>query len=129
MLTVAKLTDKQKRFVDEYLIDLNATQAAIRAGYSETSAQQISAENMLKPVVASAIAIALEARSEQTGITALWVLEQAADVYREEQDRSNALKALDTVGKHVDIQAFNEKKTLEHTGNMPITMWATDDSD
>lgn len=44
-----KMTEKQKRFCDEYLIDLNATQAAIRAGYSENSAKVIAAENLTKP--------------------------------------------------------------------------------
>lgn len=44
-----RLTAKQQRFCDEYLIDLNATQAAIRAGYSENSAKVIGAENLTKP--------------------------------------------------------------------------------
>lgn len=47
-MIVAKLTAKQQRFCDEYLIDLNATQAAIRAGYSERSARQIADSNMSK---------------------------------------------------------------------------------
>ena len=46
-----KLTAKQQRFCDEYLIDLNATQAAIRAGYSEKAARQIATENMTKPSI------------------------------------------------------------------------------
>lgn len=46
-----KLTAKQQRFCDEYLIDLNATQAAIRAGYSEKAARQIATENMAKPAI------------------------------------------------------------------------------
>ena len=46
-----KMTDKQKRFCDEYLIDLNATQAAIRAGYSEKSARAIATENLSKPYI------------------------------------------------------------------------------
>lgn len=46
---MAKLTAKQQRFCDEYLIDLNATQAAIRAGYSEKTAKQIGNENLTKP--------------------------------------------------------------------------------
>ena len=46
---MAKMTDKQKRFCDEYLIDLNATQAAIRAGYSESTAKEIGCENLTKP--------------------------------------------------------------------------------
>lgn len=48
---MAKLTAKQKRFCDEYLIDLNATQAAIRAGYSKKTANRIGTENLSKPVI------------------------------------------------------------------------------
>jgi phage terminase small subunit len=46
---MAKMTAKMQRFCDEYLIDLNATQAAIRAGYSEKTARSIAAENLAKP--------------------------------------------------------------------------------
>lgn len=66
---VGKLTDKQKRFIEEYLIDLNATQAAIRAGYSEETARQIGAENLSKPVIQEAIQQAQNKRSERTQIT------------------------------------------------------------
>lgn len=52
---MAKLTAKQQRFVDEYLIDLNATQAAIRAGYSEKTARMIAKENLTKPYIKSRI--------------------------------------------------------------------------
>jgi phage terminase small subunit len=48
---VAKLTAKQQRFVDEYLIDLNATQAAIRAGYSGKTAYRTAADNLMKPQI------------------------------------------------------------------------------
>lgn len=50
-----KLTPKQQRFVQEYLVDFNATQAAIRAGYSAKTAQVIGAENLTKPMVAAEI--------------------------------------------------------------------------
>lgn len=50
-MIVAKLTAKQQRFCDEYLIDLNATKAAVRAGYSEKSARQMATENMSKPSI------------------------------------------------------------------------------
>ena len=53
---MATLTAKQQRFCDEYLIDLNATQAAIRAGYSAKAARQIGTENMSKPAIAEYIA-------------------------------------------------------------------------
>jgi len=48
---MAKLTEKQKRFCDEYLTDMNATQAAIRAGYSKKTAKQIGQENLTKLVL------------------------------------------------------------------------------
>ena len=72
------MTPLQSAFVDEYLIDLNATQAAIRAGYSVDTARQIGCENLAKPDIADAIAVAKEKRSEQTGIDAAWLLTRLA---------------------------------------------------
>lgn len=63
-----KLTKKQQLFVDEYLIDLNATQAAIRAGYSVTSARDIGCENLTKPNIQQAIAERMAERSRRTGV-------------------------------------------------------------
>lgn len=63
-----KLTKKQQLFVDEYLIDLNATQAAIRAGYSVDTAREIGCENLTKPNIQEAIAKAMAERSKRTGI-------------------------------------------------------------
>ena len=48
---MVKMTEKQKRFCDEYLIDLNATQAAIRAGYSKKTAYRTGADNLIKPQI------------------------------------------------------------------------------
>lgn len=73
------LTARQRRFVDEYLVDLNATQAAIRAGYSAKTARQTAAENLSKPVISEAIAAAKSARSERTKIDADWLLRRLAD--------------------------------------------------
>lgn len=64
-----KLNRKQQQFVDEYLIDLNATQAAIRAGYSVNSARDIGCENLTKPNIQEAIAKAMAERSKRTGIS------------------------------------------------------------
>lgn len=68
------LTAKQEAFVREYLIDLNATQAAIRAGYSAHTAKAIGSENLTKPDVAQAIQEAKASRASATGITAERVL-------------------------------------------------------
>ena len=75
-----KLTPKQKAFVDEYLIDLNATQAAIRAGYKPDNAQQMGSENLSKPVISSAIAKAMAERSKRTGINQDRVIRELARI-------------------------------------------------
>lgn len=72
------LNDKQRRFVDEYLIDLNATQAAIRAGYSEKTAEWIGPRLVTKSHVAEAIEQGMQQRGERTGVTADRVLQEAA---------------------------------------------------
>ena len=59
---MARMTQKQKRFVEEYLIDLNATQAAIRAGYSPQTARDIGCENLTKPNIQNAIGKAMAER-------------------------------------------------------------------
>ena len=68
MAKKAKLTEKQQRFVDEYLIDLNATQAAIRAGYSVKTANEQGSENLAKLSIQQAIAEAMAERSKRTGV-------------------------------------------------------------
>ena len=73
------LTAKQQRFVDEYLIDLNATQAAIRAGYSEKSAGDQAAQLLGKTHIKAAIDAAKSARAEETKIDAAWVLKRLSD--------------------------------------------------
>jgi len=73
-----KLTAKQALFVKEYLIDLNATQAAKRAGYSKRTAGKMGAENLAKPVIAIALCKAQGIRSEKLEIGAEWVLKRAS---------------------------------------------------
>ncbi len=127
-----KLTPKQQRFIDEYLIDLNATQSAIRAGYSPRTARAIACENLAKPDIQEAIAEAKRARSEATKIDAEWVLKQAVELHQRcmqeikpalhpksrrqlKDDSGNLLftfnaaaanRALELVGKHVDIEPY-----------------------
>src|SRR5690606_6829667 len=74
-----KLTPKQEQFVREYLLDLNATQAAIRAGYSEKSAPDIAAQLLGKTHIKAAILEARKERAEETGINAAWLLKRLAD--------------------------------------------------
>jgi len=75
-----KLTPKQVRFVEEYLVDLNATQAAIRAGYSKRRASEIGHQQLLKPAVAEAIAAAKKTRSERVQVDADYVVRHLVDL-------------------------------------------------
>ncbi len=77
---MAELNDKQQRFVEEYMIDLNATQAAIRAGYSVKNAASIGAQLLKKTQVQRAIARARAERSRRTGITSDRVLQELARI-------------------------------------------------
>ncbi len=72
--TTITLTARQERFVDEYLVDLNATQAAIRAGYSAKSAHVEGSRLLTNAKVAAAISAAKRERSEATKIDAEYVL-------------------------------------------------------
>lgn len=74
------MTKKQKRFCEEYLIDLNATQAAIRAGYSPESARQSGADNMKNPYIRARIEKAMAERSRRTGVNAERVVLELAKV-------------------------------------------------
>ena len=74
------MTKKQKLFVKEYLIDLNATQAAIRAGYSPDSAYAIGSENLKKPEVSKYISKEMAERSRRTGISQDRVLLELARI-------------------------------------------------
>ena len=74
------MNQKQTRFCEEYLIDLNATQAAIRAGYSPDTAGAIGAENLKKPQIQKAIARAMADRSRRTGVNAERVVMELAKI-------------------------------------------------
>ena len=74
------MTKKQKRFAEEYLIDLNATQAAIRAGYSPDTAKEIGCENLTKPNIRACIDREMAERSKRTGVNADRVVMELAKV-------------------------------------------------
>ena len=74
------MTEKNKRFVEEYLIDLNATQAAIRAGYSPSTAGSIGNEILKKPEISKAIAQAMAERSKRTGVSQDRIVRELAKI-------------------------------------------------
>lgn len=131
-----KLTQKQQRFVDEYIISGNATQAAIKAGYSKRSAQQTGAENLLKPVIKAELDRRnAEIKSAKTA-DMQEVMEYLASVMRGEQTESVAtakgiydnvpvsakdrIKAAELIGKRHG--AWTDKKEISGNMNIDIGM-------
>ena len=105
-MSARKLSPKQAAFVAEYLIDLNATQAAIRAGYSEKTADRIGAQLLGKTWVREALEKAQARRAEKVERTALDVLKDIQSVTREAReggDLKPALKGLELEGKHLGM--------------------------
>lgn len=127
------LTPKQQAFVENYLLDLNATQAAIRAGYSAKTAEQQGSRLLRNVQVAAAVTEAKAKRSEELAIDASYVLRQAVKLHERcmqevapvldrkgqqvtdeagnplfEFNAAGAAKALELVGKHVAVGAFKE---------------------
>ena len=102
------LTKRQKAFIQEYLVDLNATQAAIRAGYSIKTATKIASENLTKPDIQKAVQAALKAREKRTEVTQDYVIaklreiveKDASDGPDSELKYANKIRALELLGKH-----------------------------
>lgn len=131
------LTSKQEMFCREYLVDLNATQAAIRAGYSAKTAKAIANENLTKPYLAERIQQLFNDRASKVEISAEWVLSNLKNVAvrcmqqepvmvrgdngMEESgeykfDSSGANKSLELIGKHLKL--FTDK--VEQDVNVEI---------
>jgi len=127
-----RLSPKQKLFCEEYLIDLNATQAAIRAGYSKKTAYSIGEENLRKPDLAKQIQENMDKRSKKTEIGADYVLSGIVEVIEDAAQKvpigengceamlnhTAALKGHELLGKHLKL--FTEKH--EHSGNIGVSM-------
>lgn len=118
LLMAKQLTAKQERFVEEYLIDLNATQAAIRAGYSKKTARDIGYENLTKPDIRAAIVEKRKEISKRVDLTiddviwGLWSLYEMCCQPVLELDKMNnpivmpanetgARRSLEAIGRHL----------------------------
>ena len=115
------LNPKQTRFVEEYLIDLNATQAAIRAGYSAKTAEQQGAVLLRNPPIRTAVDHALALRSQKSGLTAEWVIDQLREnvsLAKEAGQYAAATKALELLGKHLGILVDRTDVTVRHVDQL-----------
>lgn len=116
------MTDKEKRFCEEYLIDSNATKAAIRAGYSQKSAGNIGSENLKKPHIRARIEKLQAERSRRTGITADRVLEELAKIgFVKASDVINACTA--------EIKEDAAPEDLACISSMKVKVTPTEDGD
>ena len=129
------MTPKQAQFVKEYLIDLNATQAAIRAGYSEKSAMEQGYQLLQKTSVQEAIQAAMKEREERTEITQdmvmrdIQAIKESAMQTKVDQggnlmmvDYSAALKSCELQGKHLGM--WTDKMQLSgHDGGPLVIGW------
>lgn len=138
-----KLTLKHQRFVDEYIISGNATQAAIKAGYSKKTANRIATENLSKPVIKTAIDKRnAEIQSEKTmdmqevmellasiarGETTEETVTNKGDVIETATRNSDKLKALELIGKR--FGAWTDKKEISGNFDIEIGMGDYDDED
>ena len=114
-----KLTVKQQRFVEEYCTDWNATQAAIRAGYSPHTAQEISSENLSKPMIKDAIDAHRAVLTQKCGITSAELTKRIDELFtktgKDEKKKGwnphVAAKLLEMHGKHIGhFEADNAQK-------------------
>lgn len=108
------LTAKQELFVQEYLVDLNATQAAIRAGYSEKTAAEIGRQNLIKLEIAQAITEARTKRSERVEWTTDEILKDLKEIALDRNvEVQHRIKAYELGGKHNGM--WTEKIKIEGT--------------
>ena len=102
---MAKLTGKQKMFIKEYLVDLNATQAALRSGYSEKTARQVGSENLSKPYIQEAIQKEVQKRASGVSITVEDVLQDLIDTRLQCQGKMSYIDAQGN--ERIDSAAVN----------------------
>jgi phage terminase small subunit len=111
---MAKMTAKQMRFCDEYLIDLNATQAAIRAGYSKKTAGVIGAENLNKPYIREYIDQRLAEKEEALVAKQDEVMKYLTSVMRREETESVVVTLSEETTKYVpDDEGKMRKQTIK----------------
>lgn len=114
-----KLTEKQKRFCEEYLVDLNATQAAIRAGYKNAD---IGRRLVTKSHVLEFISELRQRQSERTGITADTVLKELEKIALTETEISGKekIKALELLGKHLGLFSGQADDAAQLENELPM---------
>ena len=124
------MTDKQRRFCEEYLIDCNATQAAMRAGYAASTASSVGAKNLKLPEVQDYLSARQAETREQTGVTREEIVLQLkkiglSDIEPSEAKVTDKLKAMDMM---IKLLGFDKQQgTEDFGGGVIILPEVTDD--
>lgn len=122
------MTPKQEAFVREYLVDKNATQAAIRAGYSPRTAEAIGSENLRKPLIRTAVRRELDAQAKRTLITADKVLldiQKFGDQALKAGEFPSAIRSRELLGKHYRL--FVDRQELTGANGSPLVRNLSDE--
>ncbi len=122
------LTAKQQRFVEEYLVDLNATQAAIRAGYSERTAGSVGNENLKKPEIQKAITGRMNRLADESDLTVKRIWEgllKEAEYYEDGSSHSARVSAWAHLAKYKGM--FIDKQEIEGGLEIRVNRVAKDD--
>lgn len=122
-----KLTPKQQQFAREYLVDFNATQAAIRAGYSPKTAQVIGAENIKKPMVAAEIQRLGQKTAQKLEITRESIMQElaaigfarASDFVRVETEPTTRLGVHPLTGEIISLPSYCQTVRITNTDELP----------
>ena len=115
------LTEKQKKFCQEYMIDFNATQAAIRAGYKNTNAVGVTAyENLRKPYIQEYLQGLLQKQAEKAEISVQWIIQELKQMYEKCQNSlstpgimANATRQLELLGKYLGMWIDRSEMTIK----------------
>jgi len=115
MEEMAKLTDKQEKFCYEYVLHLNATKAAINAGYSEKTAYSIGGENLRKPEIQARIRYMQDNLAETAQLSALRVLKEHEKIaFNDEEKTADKQKSLDSIN---NMLGYNAPTKNEYSGD------------
>ena len=119
MEEMAKLTDKQEKFCYEYVLHLNATKAAINAGYSEKTAYSIGGENLKKPEIQARIRYMQDNLAETAQLSALRVLKEHEKIaFNDKEKTADKQKSLDSIN---NMLGYNAPTKSEVLSNMTIS--------
>lgn len=121
---MGKLTPKQKRFCEEYMKDMNATQAAIRSGYSEKTAKVIAAQNLSKLNVQEYIQELKNEVAERSKITVDEIVKDLTDIAQDVlSEKPHRLKAYEMLMKH--LGGFDADNKLSIDAEPTQMLWGT----